>query len=333
MRPFKIGIDLGENEVEPRGFIECAILAEQLGFDSVWFGDHFMPWIHTGGKAAFVWAVLAVALERTKRIIMGPNVTCIIDGRYHPALIAQAAATLDNMFPGRVSIGVGSGEAVNEAPFFNDRWGRWPAWSERIKRTVEGVMLMRKLWSSDNYVSFQGEFFKMRDVFLYTRPKTEIPIYFSALGRKAAVYAGMYGDHLITIGTPEYCKNQIFPAFEEGVRRSGRTPEKVEKMVLVNIAVGRVEDTLRKLRSGMAGTLRREAFETANPKTVESMGASVSDEMIREGFVLVQNVLELEKVVKSYLDVGANHLVFGTGAHPDIITEIGNEILPLFKRR
>lgn len=329
MKKIKIGIDLGENEKEPRDFVNCAILAEQLGFDTVWFGDHFMPWIHTGGRAAFVWSVMAAALERTERIVMGPNVTCIIDGRYHPALIAQAAATLDNMFPGRLAVGVGSGEAVNEAPFFMDRWGRWPPWSERIKRTVEGVMLMRKLWTSNEYVSFQGEFFKIRDIYLYTKPKTEIPIYFSALGKKAAFYAGMYGDHLITIATPEKCKEVIFPNFEEGLRKSNRKQE-AEKMVLLNVAIGRIEEEISKLRSGMAGTLLRGAFETADPRVVESYAATVSDNQIREGFILVEKVSELEKVVDSYVKVGANHIVFGTGAKPDIITAIGKEILPIF---
>ncbi|GBC68417.1 F420-dependent glucose-6-phosphate dehydrogenase 1 [archaeon HR01] len=331
MKGLKIGIDLGENEAEPRKFVECAVLAEKLGFDSVWFGDHFMPWIHTGGKAAFVWSVMAAALERTERIIMGPDVTCVIDGRYHPALIAQAAATLDNMYPGRVAIGVGSGEAVNEAPFFMDRWGKWPPWSERIRRTVEGVALMRKLWTSTDYFSFQGEFFKMRDLFLYTKPKTAIPIYFSALGKRAAVYAGMYGDHLVTIGTPDQCRSQIFPNFEEGVKKSGRIPAEAEKMVLVNICVGPIEDSLRKLKSGMAGTLRRDAFETADPRMVESLAATVSDEMIFDGFVLVRKVSELESVVRAYLDVGAGHIVFGTGANPEIIKELGNNVLPLFR--
>jgi G6PDH family F420-dependent oxidoreductase len=332
MKQFKIGIDLGENEAEPRQFVECAILAEKLGFDSVWFGDHFMPWIHTGGRAAFVWSVMATALEKTERIVMGPDVTCVIDGRYHPALIAQAAATLDNMYPGRVAIGVGSGEAVNEAPFFINRLGRWPPWSERIKRTIEGVTLMRRLWTSTEYITFEGEFFQMRDIYLYTKPKTDIPIYFSALGEKSAVYAGMYGDHLITIATPKRCREAIFPNFDEGFRKKGGDPARAEKMVLVNVLIGPVEDALKKLRAGPAATLLRKAFETADPRKVERLAVEVSDEQILEGFTIFQSTEQLGEVVKSYLQAGANHIAIGTGACPEVIKKIGLELLPWLGR-
>ncbi|MEM4298655.1 MAG: LLM class flavin-dependent oxidoreductase [Nitrososphaerota archaeon] len=262
---------------------------------------------------------------------MGPDVTCVIDGRYHPALIAQAAATLDNMFPGRLLLGVGSGEAVNEAPFFLDRWGRWPRWYERIKRTVEAVKLMRMLWVSQDYISFVGDFFKLENVFLYTKPKTKIPIYFSALGPKAAVFAGMYGDHLITIGTPKRCKELIFPRFAEGVNRKNGDMSQAEKMVLVNVYIGEVGDGLRKLKSGMAGTLARGSFDIADPRKIESLAPTVDDDVVLRNFAIAPTVLDLEKVVESYFEAGANHIVLGTGASPELIKEIGRELVPILR--
>ena len=248
-RKFKIGVDVGENDVEPADFLNCAILAEEIGFDSVWFGDHFMPWIHTGGKSAFIWSLLGSSLERTRRIAMGPDVTCPIGGRFHPAVVAQAAATLDNMYPGRFMLGVGSGEAVNEARFFNEQLGYWPKWNERIQRLCEAVELMRKLWTSQDYFTFDGRFFKMTNVLQYTKPKTRIPIYFSAIGAKAATYAGKFGDHLITLSSPDRCRELVFPNFENAFRMEGKDPMEAEKMVLVSVMIGDPDENLKNCTS------------------------------------------------------------------------------------
>ena len=103
-------------------FVECAVTAERYGFETVWFGDHLLPWIHSQNKSAFVWPIISLALDRTKHIKAGVLVTSPIGGRYHPLTIGQATATIDNLFPGRFKLGVGSGEAVNESNFFTDGW-------------------------------------------------------------------------------------------------------------------------------------------------------------------------------------------------------------------
>jgi len=331
MTRIKVGVDVGENEAEPRQFIECGKLAEKLGFDTFWFGDHFMPWIHTGGKSAFVWSLMASTLEATEHIQVGPDVTSPIGGRYHPALIAQAAATLDNAYPGRFLLGVGSGEAVNEARFFYERGDRYPSWRERVERTAEGVTLMRKLWTSDKYFSFDGRFFKVRDVFLYTKPKTNIPVYFSALGPKAAVYAGRFGDHLVTIASPEKCRNLIFPKFAEGVRKEGKDLSKAEKMVLIGFMLGDPRVNINKLRAGGAGYLAQGAFDEPDPRRVESMAATVSEDLIRDNFALCPTIGDLVELLESYIQAGADNLVLGTGAFPETIRLVGQDVLPSFR--
>jgi coenzyme F420-dependent glucose-6-phosphate dehydrogenase len=100
-------------------FVEYAALAEKHGFDTVWFGDHLLPWIHSQNKSAFVWSVISVAWIEPD--ISGVLVTSPIGGRYHPLIVGQAAATIDNLFPGMSKLGVDSGEAVNESNFFTDR--------------------------------------------------------------------------------------------------------------------------------------------------------------------------------------------------------------------
>ena len=131
LRDLKISVNLGEGYNDPMCFVECAVVAEKYGFDTVWFGDHLLPWIHSQSRSAFVWSVLPLALDRTKRINAGVLVTSPIGGRYHPLIVGQAAATLDNLFPGRFHLGVGSGESVNESNFFVNGW---PKWKERMSQ-------------------------------------------------------------------------------------------------------------------------------------------------------------------------------------------------------
>jgi G6PDH family F420-dependent oxidoreductase len=324
----KISVDLGENYSDPLKFVECSVLAERYGFDTVWFGDHFMPWFHGGNRSSFVWSVMSVALDRTNKIKIGPDVTSPIGGRFQPAIIAQAGATLDNMYPGRFLLGVGSGEAINEARFFP---GGWPSWNERIERLTEAVTLIRKMWEEKDYFDFSGKYFSMKDVFLYTRPKTRIPIYFSALGPKAASLAGMYGDHLVTIGSPERCAEIIFPAFESGASRVGRDPQKCEKMVLLDVFFGSREEGLKKMReTGEAGSTDIAAFGVLDPRKIEEIGHHVSDDKILSGKVICSTPEDLIKAIERYLEIGATHIDVATNSYPDKIQLVGEKVIPYF---
>ncbi|HYB04094.1 MAG TPA: LLM class flavin-dependent oxidoreductase, partial [Nitrososphaerales archaeon] len=145
MPKIEISANLGENDYDPKEFVNAASYAEEAGFSTVWFGDHIFPWFHSGKRSSFVWSMMPAALEKTDRIKVGPWVTVPTGARYHPAIIAQAAATLDNMYPGRLLLGFGTGEALNERPFWNDRW---PKWEERMDRLTEGIRLIRQMWES-----------------------------------------------------------------------------------------------------------------------------------------------------------------------------------------
>lgn len=211
-------------------FVECAHLADRYDFEAAWFGDHLLPFFHRKNETScpFVWSVFGTALERTRGIKTGPNVTSPIGGRFHPFVIAQAAATLDNMYPGRFLLGVGSGEGINEARFFP---AGYPKWKERIERLAEAVVLIKRLWESQDYFTFDGKYFTMKDIYLYTKPRTQIPIYFSAMGKKAASYAGTYGDNLVTQGPVEKCRD-IISEFESSAIKMGKEPSRMEKLVL-----------------------------------------------------------------------------------------------------
>ncbi len=310
-------------------FVECAVVAEKCGFYAVWFGDHLAPWIHSQNKSAFVWSVMASALERTARIKVGPMVTSPIGGRYHPLIIGQASATLDNMYPGRFQLGVGSGEAINETNFFSNHW---PRWQERIERLSEAVVMMRKMWESEVNFTHQGKYFKAENFYLYTKPKTEIPIYFAAQGRKAAHYAGIYGDHIVTVNSPEACRDVIFPTFEESARTVGRDPSRMEKMAEILLHFADKDRGVEEIRkSGSAGFLAKGSFSETNPRKIQEMSYTVSDETIRDNFCIVSSADDLIETIEKYLRSRATHVELVTHSFPEKIKFIGEKVLPYFK--
>jgi len=304
-------------------------LCEQAGFDSIWFGDHFLPWHHSFKHNFFVWSVIATAAERTKKISIGVDVTVPIGGRYHPAIIAQAVGTLDNMYPRRILLGVGTGEAMSEKRFM----GRWPPWKERIERLVEAIDLIRKLWTSNDYFDFNGKYFKMNKIYLHLKPKKTIPIYFSAIGEKAAAYAGRYGDRLITANTLEVCREKIFPTFDKAAQDAGKNPKKMEKAVLIEGAIVDIERTIKRIKKIHAGATIIENFNEEDPRKIEASGLKLPDETIRKYYLLYENVDDFIDHLSKFIEIGANHLIFTDfSTNPSKTIEIfRRKIIPYFK--
>lgn len=327
----KISINIGEGFNDPRSFVEAAVVAEKYSFDTVWFGDHLLPWVHSQNKSAFVWSVMPSALERTKRIKVGPLVTSPIGGRNHPIVIGQASATLDNMYPGRFYLGVGSGEAINENNFFPDGW---PKWQERIERLSEAVVLIKKMWHSGEFFTFKGKYFGVKDFYLYTKPKTEIPIYFAAQGRKAAIHAGIYGDHLVTVNSPKTCREVIFPTFEESARKAGKDPTKMDKMAEILLHFGDKDKAIEEIRkSGNAGFFAKGSFSETDPRRIQEMSYTVSDDTIRNNFCLVSSPDDIIETIEEYWRSGATHVELVTHSFSDKIKLIGEKVLPHFKEK
>lgn len=327
----KISVNVGEGFNDPRRFVEATIVAEKYSFDTVWFGDHLMPWIHNQNKSAFVWSVMPSALERTRRIKVGPLVTSPIGGRYHPIIIGQAAATLDNMYPGRFQLGVGSGEAINETNFFPDTW---PNWQERIERLSEAVVLIRKMWRSEEFFVFQGKYFVIKDFYQYTKPKTKIPIYFAAQGRKAAFRAGIYGDHIVTVNSPKTCREVIFPTFEKSATKAGRDPTNMDKMAEVLLYFADKDRIIEEIRkSGNAGFFAKGSFSETDPRIVQEMSYTVSDETIKDNFCFVSSPDDIIEKIEEYQRSGATHVELVTHSFPERIEFIGKEVLPYFREK
>src|SRR3954464_8969249 len=187
--PIRFGYKASAEQFGPTELLEFSVHAEAHGFDAVAVSDHFQPWRHHGGASPAVLPWMGALGARTERVYMGTSVLTPTL-RYQPAVIAQAFATLACLSPGRVFLGVGTGEAMNETPVTGDFW---PATKERRGRLAEAIRLMRQLWTEER-VSFEGEFYKTDRATVYDRPETPVPVYVAAGGPLAAKQAGRLGD-------------------------------------------------------------------------------------------------------------------------------------------
>ena len=186
-----IGYSLSTEEHGPVDLVRFARRAEEVGFEYAMISDHFHPWIDEQGSSPFVWTVLGGIANATDRIRVGTGVTCPTM-RYRPDVIAQAAATAALMFEGRFTLGVGTGENLNE----HITGERWPPWDVRAERLEEAIEIIRTLWGGE-WVTHRGDHFVVENARLYTIPDQPPPIAIAAGGPKAAALAGRLGDALV----------------------------------------------------------------------------------------------------------------------------------------
>jgi coenzyme F420-dependent glucose-6-phosphate dehydrogenase len=323
-----VAVEMGDDGKDPvRQTVE---LAEELGFEAAWLGDHFMPWTHSGGGAGMVWSLLGVCLERTKKIKLGPLVTTPIGGRYHPTLIAQASATLDAIYPGRLLLAVGTGEAINEFPFMQ----KWPPWKERMGRLVEGVQLMRKLWESESYFDFEGKYFGKKQIFLYSKPRTNIKVQISAFGRKSAKIAGKYGDGLMTTTARcpyDTCRDTLFPNFDEGAKEAKKNPSRLDKTILLNYTSEGEEDYLKFARERAVGRLGKGALDNSDPRDIENLDTTISREEILRRMHFCSNWADLVELISRYRKIGVTNVILPCGPDAKLLRKYASEILPHFR--
>ena len=215
----KLGYKASAEQFAPRELVELAVAAEAHGMDSATVSDHFQPWRHEGGHAPFSLAWMTAVGERTKRLVLGTSVLTPTF-RYNPAVIAQAFATMGCLYPDRIFLGVGTGEALNEIATGYE--GEWPEFKERFARLRESVQLMRELWLGDR-VDFEGEYYHTKGASIYDVPEGGIPIYIAAGGPQVAKYAGRAGDGFICTSRQGRgaLQRQADPGGQRG-RRGGR---------------------------------------------------------------------------------------------------------------
>lgn len=200
-----IGYALSSEEHEPNKLVAHAQMAERVGFKFLLISDHFHPWVPQQGHSSFVWSVLGGIAHATQRVSVGTGVTCPIM-RFHPALTAQAAATVAAMMPGRFFLGLGTGEYLNEHIFDEP----WPRIETRQEMLAEAIHIIRELWQGEEY-SYQGTYFTVRDARIYTLPEKLPPIYVAASGPESAELAAEVSDGLISTSSGD----EVVKAFKK----------------------------------------------------------------------------------------------------------------------
>ena len=330
MLPLKLGYKASAEQFDPRELVEIAVAAEQHGMESVAVSDHFQPWRHTGGHAPFSLTWMAAVGERTTAIQIGTSVMTPTF-RYNPAVIAQAFATMGCLYPGRIMLGVGTGEALNEvATGFRGAGAQdWPEFKERFARLREAVTLMRQLWAEDR-VDFAGEYYSTHGASIYDRPDVPVPVYIAAGGPVVARYAGRAGDGFIcTSGKGmELYTEQLIPAVAEGAEKVGRSVDAIDHMIEIKLSYDTSYDTaLDNTRFWSPLSLSKEQkHDITDPIEMETAADALPIETIASRWIVGADPDEVVAAIKPYVDAGMNHLVFHAPGHDQ------RRFLELFER-
>ena len=324
----KFGYKASNEQFAPRELLEYGVQAEENGFDSVFISDHLQPWRHDGGHAPFAMTYLGALGSRTEKIIMGTSVLTPTF-RYHPAIVAQAFATLGCLYPERIVLGMGTGESMNEVPLGIE----WPDGKERFARFREAVRLIKQLWSEDR-VSFEGEYYKTDRATIYDKPDKQIPLYLAGSGPAATKYAGRTGDGYITTSgkAPELYTETLLPAVRAGAEAAGRQLTDLDMMIEVKVSFDHDRDAAMQATHfwGALGLTPEQKHGVEDPVEMQRLADELSVEQTAKRFIVSTDPDEHVEKIKTYLDLGFTHLVFHAPG-PDqakFLKLYGQEILP-----
>lgn len=294
----QIGYTLSSEEFRPMELVELAVQAEELGFEFASISDHYHPWMDSQGQSPFVWTTLGGIAARTSRIPLMTGVTAPII-RYHPAILAQAVATVADMMPGRFSFGVGTGEALNE----HVTGQVWPPVSVRQEMLAESIEIMRSLWEG-GYTTIQGEYYEVHNARLYTLPEQLPPIIVAASGPESAELAAEIGDALVST-SPDKKTADAF----DGAGGSGKP-----KYGQITVCYGEDEDKCAQTAYDIWGysLLGGQASqELPLPKHYqEAIQPLGSPDLIKESMAVGPDPAKYHEKVQAYVDAGFTHVYF-----------------------
>jgi G6PDH family F420-dependent oxidoreductase len=316
----EIGYSLSCEEHPPSDLVRYAQQAEDSGFAYAMISDHYHPWIGAQGQSAFVWSVIGAIAQATTRLRLGTGVTCPII-RYHPAIVAQAAATAAAMMPGRFTLGVGTGENLNEHIIGQ----RWPSHAVRLAMLEEAIAVIRQLWLGGTQ-SHHGRYYSVENARIYTLPEQIPPIVVAAAGPRAAAAAGRIGDGLINyaadaktveqftaaggVGKPRYAQVNVCWAEDEAAAQ--RTAHKI----CPNVAL-----------KGQLGQ------ELATPKMFEQAVGMITEEQVAEVITCGPDPERHIAAIQKFVDAGYDHLhIYQVGPEQEgFFRFYEREILPYFR--
>jgi G6PDH family F420-dependent oxidoreductase len=300
----RFGYKLAAEGFGPKDLIQQAIRAEQAGFDFVEISDHYHPWLDVQGHAPFAWTVLGAIAAKTDRIGLATGVTCP-SVRYHPAIIAQAAATLAIVSDNRFTLGIGAGERLNEHVVGEG----FPSVRGRHERLREALEIINLLWRG-GYQSYEGKHLQLEDARVFDLPDTLPVIAVAAGGKDAARMAAQLGSGLFATEP----RSDLVEAFQ-GAGGSGPKYAEVPMAWATTEDAG-VQEVLKTSRWAVTGW--KVMSELPNPVNFEAASQTVTEDDIRKHFAVGPDAEPYVRAVRKYADVGFDHIVLqNAGPDPD----------------
>lgn len=311
---------------QPEVLVEQAVRAEQLGFDMVTGADHFHPWVDDQAASSFVWTWFGAVAQATERVELATSVTCPLF-RYHPALVAQAAATVDRLSNGRFRLGVGAGENINEGPLGYD----FPAYQGRISRMGEAVEIMTRLLAGEK-VDFRGEHYRTADAKLYSPPVGRVPLWMAAGGPKSATFAGERADGLITsVKDVGEAQERVLGPYRAAAGAAGREAKVMATRWCVLAAN---DDEAWEALRPMRGLRAPGRLEAVDPTVLRKRADEMDRDEILSKFTVVRDVEQLVDTYRPLVtQLGAQYVAIQVMA-ADIdqaLESVGREALPALK--
>jgi coenzyme F420-dependent glucose-6-phosphate dehydrogenase len=304
----KLGYKASAEQFGPRELLDFSVLAEEAGFESVFVSDHFQPWKHTDGHAPNSLAWLGALGASTKRVVIGTSVATPTF-RYHPSIVAQAFGTMGVMFPGRVVLGLGTGESLNEVPATGMAW---PGAKERRDRLREAIHLINKLWTEDR-VTWEGQFYRTESATIYDKPKHKVPIWVAASGPLAAAMAGQIAEgFIVTSGKKPELYTELSGKVVEGLQRSGRSETALEKMIEVKVSFDTDVQQAKELTRHWAALALspEEKMGVEDPIEMEKRADALPLDRAASRWIVSSDPDEQVERIRPYIELGFTHLVF-----------------------
>ena len=326
LRKHMLGFMLSHEQFPVTQLIQLGTAAEAAGFDLLATSDHFQPWQSNEGHAGEAWVTMGALGARTRRVWIGPTVTCPTF-RYNPAVVAEAFATLASLSPGRMFLGVGSGEALNEQA----ATGVWPKWDERSERLIEATQLIRQLWTGQP-VAHDGKYYNVHAK-LFDAPPKPIPLLMAANGPKAMRRAGQYGDGLIT--DPKTWK-QHKDEFLNAAKAAGKDPADMPVLVEQYVVVGNQKDAQTAAELWRFGPKAfKSYYNVRDPQAIQQRADSEIplDQVYADWPVSTDPAAHL-KVVNELFESGVSivNIHSGQADQQRVLEFYGKEIVPKVKR-
>ncbi|MCU1514585.1 MAG: class F420-dependent oxidoreductase [Microbacteriaceae bacterium] len=320
-------------QFHPTEAVALAAYAESRGFSGVMAADHFQPWVPAQGQSSFVWNVLAAVGERTAGDF-GPGVTAPTF-RWHPAMVAQASATLAAMYPGRHWLGIGSGEALNEHVV----GGYWPEAPERINRMFEAIEIISKLFTASlagKDTKHSGQFYKLETTRLWTMPEDPPELLVATAGPVTAKRAGRVADGLITVGAPLDKIAGLFSRFEDGAKEVGKDPTSMPKVLQLHLSWAPTHEEAE--RNAMVewpnGGMRFPKSDIRCPFELEQMSRLVLPEDFDVRVVISEDPDVHRASIQQFVDLGFDRIyLHNVGRNQrEWIDVFGRDVLPKLVR-